>query len=287
MASQEQPGLQSGFSTPTTTIPMPGTPGSRCGTSSNGGSGPPGFLDAPSSRAMIAVEHDLRRSGSAGSTQVSHGLSFPKLGDAFDCPKCRKRWPLSDAAMVGNQQWCIYDRRSYASLQARWAKNVKLRNWWNSLSPETQTTYYLKWQSLNAKDRYRAITYCEEVAMSIEDIEDETDNHIPLDTYVQNFSAKYPGTPFATMEANFVAIVNSCRSECLYRRDQWLIPVFEGVKRIKRRRHAETITASREAELQDPRQVDAFWAGGKDRLERLATNMAPPVNSCATLLDLN
>ena len=226
LTSNDVAGHSQGINTPTIG-PQPSTPFGKVSLSSVGSSaGGPSYLSAGDSQVMIAVEPSPRGRFAFGSQQKS-SVGSGLVSGTFDCPRCRKRFPLSDATMVGNQQWCILDKRSHSALQTRWQKNAKLRTWWLSLSPDAQATYYLKWQSLSTKDRFKAMLYCETVALSMEDIGDEIDDHIPLDTYCIRHLAKFPGTPHSTMEADFLAIVSACRSECLYRRDQWLIPVFE------------------------------------------------------------
>ena len=63
-------------------------------------------------------------------SSVPAGSFVPGSGSlTFNCPKCKKQWPLSDSVAKGSQLWCMKDSTSYNGLQARWAKNPKLRLW--------------------------------------------------------------------------------------------------------------------------------------------------------------
>ena len=183
-----------------------------------------GALVASSSSSLLAFAAQGSTGGASAAQQ-------------FNCPKCKRRLPVAEAVQVGNQTWCVKDRRTYGQLQTRWAKNPKLRTWWNSMTDEEQQTWFLKWQSLTPKARFQQIQYVEKVSLAEEVIEDEVED---FKTYARFHMERKMTDPSATdsaIEADWLDIIDSCRSECLWRRGQWLVPSFNGVRRKKRNRH--------------------------------------------------
>ena len=80
---------------------------------------------------------------------------------------------MSDSVARGSVLWCSKDSASYNSLQARWAKNPKLRKWWQNLSLDEQVQWFLKWQNPQWKRRFDEVIYTEVSTRAEELIEDD------------------------------------------------------------------------------------------------------------------
>ena len=80
---------------------------------------------------------------------------------------------MSDSVARGSVLWCSKDSASYNGLQTRWAKNPKLRKWWQSLSPDEQAQWFLKSQNMQGKRRFDEVIYTEVSTRAEEFIEDD------------------------------------------------------------------------------------------------------------------
>ena len=139
---------------------------------------------------------------------------------------------------------------------------------------------------MSPKERYQAITYCETLAVAVETLEDEIEAFQTKDQYSIDRSILNPSVSSATLEDDFMEIVNACRDECLYRRGQWLIPKFAGVTRTKRRRTTEQIECTRTANIQNQAQLDSYVASGMERLARLNESIPVSVMSAVAPMPL-
>ena len=85
------------------------------------------FCTTPSSAAST-----VSISGHMGQT-VATGAEAPNSSvGMFDCAKCKRRLPISESVQMSSALWCIKDKQSYTSIQARWSKNPKIKQWWQS-----------------------------------------------------------------------------------------------------------------------------------------------------------
>ncbi len=54
----------------------------------------------------------------------------------FVCVWCKKSYPMSESVPKGNGLVCTKDNTTYVILTTRWAKNPRLKAWWQAKSPE-------------------------------------------------------------------------------------------------------------------------------------------------------
>ena len=100
----------------------------------------------------------------------------------FVCVKCKRQLPQALAIPKSGAFGCKMDHASYNGLQTRWKKN-KLRELWNSKSEEEQRAWFIKWQSMESKDKYAGLVYEEVTEQAKEDIEDKLDLFQPWWVY--------------------------------------------------------------------------------------------------------
>lgn len=96
---------------------------------------------------------------------------------------------------------------------------------------------------MSAKSRFDSIMYVESLVISVEDIGDEVDRNTTFAVFHREESAA--GKSGTAIKAEWLQIVEDNKSECFWRRGQWLIPEFMGTERRKRRRVAEEIKIDR------------------------------------------
>ena len=264
---------------------------------------PPGSVGAPSLAMVAAASGGMAMvpatpsilGGSAASVAAS-SLSLPSgmlpLPSAFGgsmagaaaanimlgkflCPCCKKEWPAVDGVQKGSQIWCRKDVSSYQSLQSRWQKNQKLKRWWQNMSTDEKRSWYLKWQLLSPQARFSSITYQETVIESMEDIEDDVENYSTYAMWRRDNMTV--GEEETSLRARFMEIVDQNRSECLYRRGQWLIPEYMGVQRRIRRRVAEESRVTRTADIDNANHLAELQASGRARLEQFRASISEAV----------
>ena len=176
---------------------------------------------------------------------------------------------MTVAVQKGTQAWCDSCNRSYNGLVQRWAKSRKLREWWNNLQPPAQQAWFRKWGSLSVKKRFACLNYVEETIHAAELLEDEIDKWITIAKYKK----EHPCKTKEVCEREFQEIVDANKSECLFRRDEWLIPTFEGVERIKRRRKTQAWSAGRSSEIDSAKELAELMAGGSQLLDRYLASL--------------
>ena len=109
--------------------------------------------------------------------------------------------------------------------------------------------------------------------MSIEDLEDELEK---FQTW-KMFLRANPRKSEHDLKAEWTKIIEENRSECLFRRGEWLVPEFQGIERRIRKRQAESQVVERVAHIKDQATLDSFLASGKQRLDMAKVEISPAV----------
>ena len=220
-------------------------------------------------RSRLTAPKSFQRSGSAAeSSTVTEGRSIA-------CPKCQLRKSADGSICKGASVWCLDCNLAYNNVQSRWQKSSKLKTWWHSLAPEAQVAWFRKWGGMTSKQRFDAISYIETTVKAFEAIEDELDHFMTFAVWEEKKQAARWSDERILKE--WTAIVESQRDECLWRRNQWLIPRFEGVHRIKRQRTSQEILASRHASITDSSQIAKLWSAGEASLQQFGASIQATV----------
>ena len=142
---------------------------------------------------------------------------------------------------------CIKDTRSYKSLTERWAKNRTLKIWWDVLLPDARINGFCKNQEcqLGEKRKHGEITHGDSSIQQEHMGEEELDHFIPWDLFEEKGLRR--GRNSTELEAEFIGIVQSGEYECLFRRNQWLVPKFCGVERRRGWRNIQQSADERRA----------------------------------------
>ena len=135
--------------------------------------------------------------------------------------------------------------------------------------------WFRKWGGMTSKQRFDAISYIETTVKAFEAIEDELDHFMTFAVWEEKKQAARWSDERILKE--WTAIVESQRDECLWRRNQWLIPRFEGVHRIKRQRTSQEIMASRHASITDSSQIGKLWSAGEASLQQFGASIQATV----------
>ena len=163
------------------------------------------------------------------------------------------------------------------------AKNPKLKQWWNSLSQDQQTAWFVKWQTMGAKRRYDSMSFTERSVHAHDLIDDEIDQWIRFDEYYNRNYSK-PGNTLATLRRDFEEIVNSQRHNCRVAREQWCIPVFGGLERRNRQRVSNEYDTSRgQSSVADQNSLQRLRTQAAEQLSRSYDSVAPPVSTRSSL----
>ena len=92
-------------------------------------------------------------------------------------------------------------------------------------------------------------------------LEDDVDKWI---TYAKFWRQKKKEmVPEANIPQLWKDAVESQKSECLFRRGQWLLPRYKGFERGTRFRMSTEMELMRKADVTDPNQISQLWTGRK------------------------
>ena len=128
---------------------------------------------------------------------------------------------------------------------------------------------------MSSRQRFATISFIEKTVKAFEAIEDELDHFMTFAVWEdKKQAARWPDERILS---GWTKIVESQRDECLRRRNQWLIPRFEGVHRIKRQRASQEIVASRHASMTDPSQIGKLWSAGEASLQQFGASIQATV----------
>ena len=203
---------------------------------------------------------------------------------SFICACCKKTVSRDLGVAKGNQMWCLADNRSYDALCTRWAKSPKLKLWWQALTPNDKVSWFIRWQTMDPRTRFDAITAIERTVYSIEDVNDEIDGWVPFHIYFRD-NIHNPGATLSSLQQEFKDIVERNNSTCRFHRGEWHVPVYQGLERRVRRRTAQEIVAQRSATITDRHQLNSIMQAGQQSLQRYA-RAVPQVLAAPTPLSL-
>ena len=253
---------------------MPGTPlpqATWAGSSVREGS-PPSTCDGRETRILTAPSSWMNTGGSflCAQSRGSAGL--------FLCCKCGLMKPVAESVPKGSQIWCAKDINSYQALGGRWRTLPALKAWWTNLDQNEQRKLFIKWQGMNNQQRFNSIQYMEFSESTLEDLEDEVEK---FETFA-DYKLRYPLMHDNVVQQNWLDTIEQNRNECVFRRNEWLVPRFAGIERRVRQRRAEGHRTERAATVDSETALQQFVQAGRERLSRAIDSQAPSVISPVT-----
>ena len=123
------------------------------------------------------------------------------------------------------------------------------------------------------------LSFIERGIKAFELIEDEIDRWITYDAWCQGKPSTWSESQ---LEQRWLEELQSCKTECLYIRNQWLMPRFEGVERRRRSRTTQEIEIFRQVDIRNAESMEQLWQSGVAGLERWQAAM-PTVSVAAPL----
>ena len=146
----------------------------------------------------------------------------------------------------------------------RWKKNPKLKEWWKQLTGHAKVEWFRKWQRLTPKEKADMMSFVERGILAHELLEDEVDKFITFDMFVQ--SRAHLNVTIDQHEAKWQEEIDSCRAECKFARNQWLVPRFEGIERRSRTRVTQQFEVFRQVDITSADHMDQLWQQSKAML---------------------
>ena len=254
-----------------TRLRQPGTP---CGTT---------FVPSVFGRSN-AVEMTTKRglSPAAAPQQTTTQLTLANPGAGHvSCGLCKQTLAMSMCIQKGGQWWCYKDNQNYNALQLRWAKNSKLKTWFQALAPEEKVKWFIKWQSMDKANRFDECLYEENSIEQVGNILDEVETWEIWDDYYDR-NIRRPGETDQTVRMSWQGIIDTNQANCLWHRNQWHVPKYCGLEGRKRKANFNDISVTRKAKAEDPNVLMSMLAAGRNSLQRFAAGIRPSM--CAKQL---
>ena len=196
----------------------------------------------------------------------------------FWCKRCDRAVALAEMSI--QKEVCRKDAASYKAMAARWQTSRKLKVMWETHTPSQRIEWYRKQQNAESgsKRKFDEVTYAEQSVKTEALDEEELDHFIPWSIFKESDKKKSE----ATLLQDFTDIVHRSDTEAIWRRDQWLVPRFEGVMRKKRKTMAQEQVVRRSAGVTSNDQLDKLMVGGKVVLDQFRNSIAPTAMALAT-----
>ena len=137
-----------------------------------------------------------------------------------------------------------------------------------------QREWFIKWQNCSSKERFQLIEYVERTVAAQETIEDDVDAWIP---YWKWKSEQKNDKTESQMLDEWKALIESNKHDCEFRRGQWLLPRYEGFRRLSRKRMTQEQISMRKANVKSADEITALWASGQQILDRFAASRPVPM----------
>ena len=83
------------------------------------------------------------------------------------------------------------------------------------------------------------------------------------------------------VEKKWQELLEANKYQVVWRRNQWLVPRFEGLERRVRQRVSQEMECIRQANIQDAQQMDLLWTGGEAALQRFRDSIQPTLTILA------
>ena len=241
------------------------------------------FSLAPSSPRSVTKSSVGGRSanhgGGASSGMVTEIDARPSVAVAlskstFKCNRCALTLALGkqDPHRPGQ---CKLDSLSYKSLQDRWSRNRSLKTWWENKSPEEQTAWFQRQQNLKPgqKRSFSDVEYSDESSTVA------FDNIARIEAWITYEEFEMPklvrGMTIADIEAEFLRIVDSCKADCRWENNQWLIPKFKGLQRLTGMGTEQRNKVARYALVESAEDLRTLQSSGSRLISEFSSGIVP------------
>ena len=189
----------------------------------------------------------------------------------FQCRHCERVLTLTEMS-ASRRGACVQCYSAYNSLQRRWNQCRKLKAWWDALPPGEKTQWYVKQTEVptSAKRKFSALLYQEQTVNEATFGEKEQDRFVPWSVYKREGLKE--GRDEKLLAAEFQELVDDPNVECLYRREQWLVPSFEGVLRSKATKSKHVSAGVRHTEIASADHLTALQNSGSSLREQFLSS---------------
>ena len=186
---------------------------------------------APTALALSASGSSIGsmppRGGTAGSPVAPTGQQQSQ--STFYCKSCLLHLPLVEMH-PSKPGKCIRDVQSYKSISERWVRNRPLKGWWDSQNEMEQANWYRKQHGLKRGEKRKfEATYSDLSNRRAWTNYDNIDRWVPFHIYLQIELPKGLKNE-AEIRAEFNDIVARCQSDCRWERNEWCIPIWQGME---------------------------------------------------------
>ena len=216
-------------------------------------------------------------------TVPSEGLRLATGRDVIaTCQCCKQQCPVGLCVPKGNAWWCLKDNASYQALITRWAKNSKLRVWWQSLDAAAKVSWFMKWQGMDSKNKFDSIDYEDKSIQAIDHIVDEI---IKWDNWEEYWLRKkdIPGNTWQSLWINWQQTLEANSTSATFSHGEWWVPRYAGPEMRKRQRTSNEQIVSRHSAIHDPSQLQQLIQTGQNNLQQFQKGITDPnLAACST-----
>ena len=222
-------------------------------------------------------------------TCIGKGLSVSASGGGIQntvtCACCKQQLPASVCTPKGSAWWCRKDNAAYGDLAIRWKLHPRLREWWTKLSAESKVAWFIKWQGMDAKNRFDGIEYSEIQTEAAETLDDHIHKWEVWDDFWARVSTQ-PGMTWALAEQSWQDRIINAGAAAMYneREKQWCVPRYAGFERRTRARKTFETEQWRTASIKDPESLQQRITAGQQLRDRFLQALphvpvAPPLHN--------
>jgi hypothetical protein len=237
--------------------------------------------------SLIAPSDSASHAGvSNGAMAITSAGSFserPPEQGYFWCKKCKLQKPLAHLRARGNSKICFSDVNSYAALAARWKRNKKLRDWWHGLTDDEQAVWYRRQQEngFGTKRKFDAVYYEENTVATAETNEFAVDEYIPWRIFARRAIAD--GFNRQQAAAEFARIVADRRFLCKFRRGEWHVPDYQGIRETRGTRNTVSTALRRATIVDNADQMSELIASGQASIDDAKGEQNASIRHLATM----
>jgi hypothetical protein len=144
------------------------------------------------------------------------------------------------------------------------------------LREDERVNWYLKHQNNQGEKRkFEVLEYKEANVDAVIDQSRDEDHFLPWTMFKRYGLLEGKSVP--ELEVEWKNLVESPNHECIFRRGQWLVSEWAGVKRAKIEEHKQRMESSRAVTVSSPEQLTALQQGGQNLRDQFESRIQPAV----------
>ena len=179
---------------------------------------------------------------------------------------------------------CAACKSNYKYLTDRWARDKKLKKWFQSKTPEQKQTWFQQRKKNKSNRRsFEDLGYEEADIQEVHEGEDELDHYKPWSLYKRHRLQE--GHTLEEAKQYWAEDLADDTIDKKFVRGQWCIAEFEGVMAARGNKRAIQISSKRGTQLQSQADLDRLEASGKATLNQAAKSFATTVARSRRSLD--